>query len=98
MISAGKISARERINQISDDLGDDGLIVMDGFDDCIVGIGTRFHDVFVVYDLRKVLAKLETEGMTPEEAVEFHEFNQSGAWVGNHTPAFVDYSFGEGAE
>lgn len=98
MISVGKISAREKINQISDDLGDDGLIVMNGFDDCIVGVGTRFNDIFVVYDLRKVLAKLEAEGMTPEEAVEFHQFHLSGAWVGNRTPAFVDYSFGEEAE
>jgi hypothetical protein len=25
-----------------------------------------------------------------EEAVEFHQFNQLGAWVGDHTPAFID--------
>lgn len=68
---------------------EDGLLVMDDFDDCIIGVGQRFTDYFVVYDLKKVLAKLMEQGMTYDEAVEFHEFNQLGAWVGPRTPVFV---------
>lgn len=88
-------NAREWIDQVSDEnFNDDdsnGLLVMDGYDDCIVGIGRRFNDTFVVYDLKKVLAKLQADGMTEEEALEFHEFNQVGAWVGGSTPAFLEF-------
>jgi hypothetical protein len=88
-------SMREKIDAVSErmieaDGPDSGLVVMDGFDDCIVGVASRFHDTFVVYDIEKVLNKLEADGMTREEAVEFHEFNQAGAWVGPRTPAFID--------
>jgi hypothetical protein len=68
-----------------------GLLVMDDFDDCIIGICHRFHDSFVVYDEKKVIAKLmERDGMTEEEAREFHDFNQLGGWHGEHTPGFME--------
>ena len=61
-----------------------------GFDEAIIGMGERFHDSFVVYDHDKVLGILmERDGMTQEEAQEYYEFNIVGAWVGEHTPAFV---------
>ena len=76
---------RDQIADINPD-----LVVMDGFDDCILGIGTRFgSEQFVIYDYDKVIAQLESYGMTYEEAVEYHEFNQLGAYVGDHTPAFM---------
>ena len=76
---------RDQIADINPD-----LVVMDGFDDCILGIGTRFgSEQFVIYDLSKVIAQLESQGMTYDEAVEYHEFNQLGAYVGDHTPAFM---------
>jgi hypothetical protein len=65
------------------------LTVMDGFDDCIVGIVERFNDTFVLYDRRKVVAKLMADGMDHEEAEEWYSFNQLGAWVGEHTPGFL---------
>ena len=76
---------RDQIADINPD-----LLIMDGFDDCIVGIGTRFgSEEFVIYDYAKVIAQLESWGMTCDEAVEYHEFNQLGAYVGDHTPAFM---------
>ena len=30
--------------------------------------------------------------MTHDEAVEYHEYNQLGAYVGEHTPAFMTTS------
>lgn len=66
------------------------LLVMDGFDDCIVGIVTQFRRTFVVYDRTKVIAKLMEQGMTEEEAWEYHEFNQTSAFVGDNTPGFLD--------
>ena len=76
---------RDQIADINPD-----LLLMDGFDDCILGVGTRFgSEEFVIYDLSKVIAQLESQGMTYDEAVEYHEFNQLGAYVGDHTPAFM---------
>ena len=43
----------------------------------------------MAYDYDKVLARHMADGMTEDEAVEFFEFNQIGAWVGGLTPCFV---------
>lgn len=67
-----------------------GLLRMDGYDDCVLGVCTRFgQPPVLVYDLEKVLAKLMADGMSREEAEEFWEYNQLGAWMGETTPAFL---------
>lgn len=75
---------------IREELPEDALI-MDGYDDCIIGTCERFgfSDIVVAYDYDKVIKKLMDEGMTDEEAVEFFEFNMLGAWVGDKTPVFI---------
>jgi len=80
------------MSDIRDELAeiDPELLLMDGFDDCIIGICEAFGSVPVVaYDYDKVLANLQASGMTYEEAVEYHEFNQAGAYVGEGTPVFI---------
>lgn len=63
---------------------------MDGFDGCIMGIVSRCGmEPIIAYDYAKVVEKLMQDGMTEEEAVEFHEFNQLGAWAGEGTPCFL---------
>lgn len=70
---------------------DDELLFMDGYDDCIIGICSRFgQENCVAYDREKVLQKHVEEGMTYDEAVEFFEFNQIGAYVGSRTPCFIE--------
>lgn len=67
----------------------DELLVMDGYDDCIVGIVERLgQDPIVCYDKKKILNNLKKD-MNEEEAEEFFYFNQLGAWMGNLTPCFV---------
>jgi len=69
---------------------DDKMITMDGYDDCMLGICMRFgQDDIVAYDYTKIIQKHIDDGMTDEEAVEFFNFNQLGAWVGDHTPCFI---------
>lgn len=80
---------RTRIEEAYPDQ-DSPLLFMDGFDDCIAGVVRRFTSRFVVYDLAKVINKLMAQGMTQEEAIEFWDFNQVGAWVGESTPGFID--------
>jgi len=60
------------------------------YDAAIVGIGHRFNNTFLIYDLAKVLAILQSWGMSPEIAREFFDFNIVGAWVGDQTPAFLE--------
>lgn len=67
-----------------------GMLKMDGFDDCVVGICERFGmEAVLAYDRDKVIEKLVADGMTQEEAEEFFEYNQIGAWMGDRTPVFV---------
>ena len=68
----------------------EGLLKMDGYDDCLVGVVERFgEDSYFIYDRELVLEKLQKGGMSYEEAVEYYEFNQLGAYVGERTPAFL---------
>lgn len=67
------------------------VIYMDGFDDCIEGIVKRYgQEPIVCYNLEKVVKKLMELDMTEEEAYEYFEYNQLGAWVGEHTPCFIE--------
>lgn len=70
------------------DGGEEPLLLMSGYD-CIVGVVRRFNDTFVLYDRERVLQKMVDGGMSYEDAVEFFEFNQVGAWMGDATPAFL---------
>jgi len=74
------------------------VLLMDGYDDCVVGICHRFgQEPIVAYSRSKVLKKLQMEavkniddGLSEDEAVEFFEFNMIGAWVGDQTPCFIE--------
>ena len=80
---------KDEVDDLADEF-DTELIRMDGHDDCIVGIVERYGQVPIFcYDKEKVLFKLESDGMSSEEADEFFIFNQIGAWVGEATPCFI---------
>lgn len=66
-------------------------MTIDGYDDCIIGVASRFGmSDCVAYDRNKIIKKLEQDGMSLEEAEEFFEYNILGAWVGETTPIFID--------
>ena len=67
------------------------VIVADGFEDALIGIGQQFNKALAVYDRHKCIEILiERDGMSDEEAVEFFEYNVTGAWVGEYTPIFLE--------
>jgi len=67
------------------------MMFMDGFDDAIVGVCYQYgRPPVVAYSLRKVITKLMEDGMTEEEALEYWEFNQLGAYMGENTPVFIE--------
>lgn len=67
-------------------------LCMDGpeYDVAIAGMCHQFGRPSVVaYDLNKVIEIIMRDGCTYEEAYEFWEFNQVGAWLGDTTPVFI---------
>ena len=87
-----KEAARPRIvDFIYDQLGDTIAMTADGFDDAIIGIGSRCGQPdLIVYDADKALDILmDRDGMSYEEAQEFFSFNVEGAWVGEGTPIWL---------
>ena len=89
-----RIFAKNKIkNQIIDSGFDpDELVTMDGYDHCIVGIIERFDQpALICYDKEKVLLELQRDGMNEDEALEFFNFNQIGAWMGEYTPCFLTF-------
>lgn len=70
------------------------LILAEGFDDCIVGVGEQFNRAFVVYDRAKVIESLMRDGLDWDDAEEYYAVNIVGSYVGEHTPCFLVTSVG----
>jgi hypothetical protein len=66
-------------------------LLADGFEAAFIGMAKRCSEpALAVYDaLKCVEILIERDGMEPEEALEFFEFNTAGAWVGENTPLFL---------
>jgi hypothetical protein len=67
---------------------DDTLLFADGFDDAILGLDTL--SLRVVYSKQQMIQILIDEDMTPEDAIEFLEYNTWNTYVGEQTPIYVD--------
>ena len=74
--------------------------ICDGFDPAMVGLAHRFGfpGPVVAYDMRRFLLCLVEQGATPDEAFEHFNFNVLGAWVGEHTPVFLDLGADHGGD
>lgn len=82
------------IMEITRDLIDEiaeGAIILDGFDDCIVGITEEFGGlVRLLYSTQKIINHLMTESeMTEEEAWDYYSFNIYGGYYGEQNPIFL---------
>jgi hypothetical protein len=73
------------------ELGVESALIMDGYDDCAIGILERFGmESIVLYDKELVIQQLMDEGCDSYEgALEYYEFNQLGGWHGDQTPGFL---------
>jgi hypothetical protein len=71
-------------------LPDEAMKVV-GHDNAIIGIAERQSQIPVIaYDKERVIKNLmENDDMTRSEALEYFDFNISGAWVGAGTPVFI---------
>ena len=81
---------REEIHEMCEDYGDEGVIILDGFESAFIGIVENGQGIpRACYDRSKVIAHLAT-AMSDEEALEYFDFNVAGAWVGEETPLWLD--------
>ena len=62
-------------------------IKADGFDQAIIGVDIIAERI--VYCKQKMVEIL-TQEMDEDEAIEFLEFNTWNAYVGEHTPIYID--------
>ena len=66
------------------------MLKMVGFDHCIVGIMEQYGSPDkLAYDYDLVIKELIEQGMTIEDAQEFYEYNQLGAYMGPGSPCFL---------
>ena len=75
----------------------DKILLADGFEEAFIGVVESFGtEPKACYDLGKCLDTLmcgkdiEDTPMTYDEAVEYMTYNVTQAYVGEHTPAFIN--------
>jgi len=85
------MSNKESYKELMSEWNED-MLFSDGLDDALIGICHQFgRPAVAAYDYEKLIDILmERDGMSYEEAVEFFEFNISGAWVGENTPVYIE--------
>jgi hypothetical protein len=66
------------------------ILTADGFEEAIIGSVQIFNKVVALYDRDRCLEVLmKRDGMTHEEAEEFFDYNVTGGYHGELTPAFA---------
>ena len=62
----------------------------EGFDAALIGVGVQFSREVAVYDYAKCIDVLmKRHGMSEEDALDYMEFNVTGAYMGTGTPVFL---------
>lgn len=81
---------RELIEEYLEEyLPDVSVILLDGFDDAIVGVLEGFDSEYcLAYDRNKIIEILKRD-MTEEEAFKYYEYNIIGAYLGKNIPKFL---------
>jgi hypothetical protein len=79
------------INDYDIDEFAEGAIILDGFDDAIIGIVEEFgNGRRILYSKYKILTILcERDLMTMGEAEEFFDYNIIGLYAGEQNPVFL---------
>ena len=69
----------------------EGAIILDGFNDAIVGITEEFGGIKrLLYSKDKILKILQENLMTQTEAEEYYDYNILGLYASNQNPIFLD--------
>ena len=75
---------REEIKELIEN-----AIILDGYDDCIVGVTEEFGiGNRILYSRDKILEKLRLD-MSEEDAIEFYYYNIVVGYFGENNPIFL---------
>jgi|TARA_R110002110_G_scaffold48679_1_gene144963 hypothetical protein len=72
------------IDRIMEWFPEEEIVLADGFDKAIIGVSN--NDMRVIYSKSLCIDILMSQGMDEDEALEYFEYNVSGAYVGEKTP------------
>ena len=88
--SRGSPMLQEDITEWIIEYNEEALLA-DGFEEAFLGVSEVFgRPPLATYDRDKCVDILiQRDGMTYEEAVEYFNFNVTGAWVGDGTPIYL---------
>lgn len=82
------MTKEELLETYSDYIGNEDILMADGFDEAIIGLDMK--SLRVAYDSKKMIDILiERDGMDEMEAIEYLEYNVYNAWVGDKTPIYI---------
>jgi hypothetical protein len=67
----------------------EGAVMLDGYDDCIVGVSESFgEEPRIIYSKKQIITKL-MEDMNEEDAFDFYYYNIVGGMFGTQNPIFI---------
>lgn len=78
------------LDQIIEQYSEEEFLKADGFDSAVIGVSEP--NMQLIYSVSKCLEVL-TQEMDHEDAVEYFEFNVSGAYMGDKTPIWCYDNF-----
>lgn len=82
---------KEQIDSwVDENYPDQEILLADSFEEAFVGVATQFDKPIAVFDRQKCI-KILMRDMSEEDAYEYFAFNIEGAYVGEHTPAFIEF-------
>ena len=73
------------IENIMDQFPDDQFLIINGFNDCIIGLDEK--TMRIIYSVKMIIDQLSVE-MGSVGANEYFEFNIFNAFMGDETPIF----------
>jgi len=98
---------RAKVDKVAQRLGFDSILLADGFDGALVGVGTRFIHPVAIYNYDTCVQMLandylddaeeqKRDGYTDEDALldaeEYLSHNTIGAHVGENTPIYLRFT------
>ena len=82
---------RESIDEwVDENYPDEDILIADGFEEAFLGVAVQFTKPIAIFDRQKCIEIL-MQDMSEEDAYEYFEFNVVGAYVGENTPAFIEF-------
>ena len=77
----------EQLEEYIDIFGDEETVILDGFNECIIGISTKQR---LIYDVEKMIqALMEKNDWNRADSTEWFYFNIEGSYMGEHTPLYM---------